>query len=290
MTDVSLAPPASDALPEAPPSVPVSPRVTAPRGYGTGRRPTLAISLATGIVILAVWSLVSLAGLVPHLFLPTPAEVTRAFVSVWQDGYANATLGEHLSASLGRILAGALIAFGLGVPIGLAMGLNRWAKGILDTPIELYWPLPPLAYLPLMIIWLGIGETSKITLLALAMFAPVALSAQAGVRALPLERVHLALSLGASRVQLFRDIVLPSALPEILTGMRIALGVGWGTLVAAELIAATRGIGFMTMSASHFLATDVVFVGIGLIAACAFVFTAVMRLLEKRLVPWKGRS
>lgn len=178
---------------------------------------------------------------------------------------------------------------GLGVPLGLLMGLNRWAKGVLDAPIEFYWPLPPLAYLPLMIIWLGIGETSKIALLALAMFAPVVLSAQAGVRALPLERVNAALSLGATRGQLFTHIVLPSALPEILTGIRIALGVGWGTLVAAELIASTRGIGYMIMSASHFLATDAVFVGIGVIAALAFSFSLAMRLAERVLVPWKGK-
>ncbi|NVO05963.1 MAG: ABC transporter permease subunit, partial [Rhodoferax sp.] len=164
------------------------------------------------------------------------------------------------------------------------------AKGVLDTPIEFYWPLPPLAYLPLMIIWLGIGEASKITLLTLAMFAPIVLSAQAGVRSLPQERVNAALSLGATRWQLFTAVVLPSALPEILTGIRIALGVGWGTLVAAELIAANRGIGFMIMSASHFLATDAVFVGIAVIAACAFSFTLGMRLLEGWLVPWKGKS
>ena len=141
-----------------------------------------------------------------------------------------------------------------------------------------------------MIIWLGIGETSKIALLALAMFAPVVLSAQAGVRALPLERVNAALSLGATRGQLFTHIVLPSALPEILTGIRIALGVGWGTLVAAELIASTQGIGYMIMSASHFLATDAVFVGIGVIAALAFSFSLVMRLAERVLVPWKGKQ
>lgn len=142
----------------------------------------------------------------------------------------------------------------LGTPIGLLMGLNKWAKGVFDTPIEFYWPLPPLAYLPLMIIWLGIGETSKIALLALAMFAPIVLSAQAGVRSVSQERVNAALLLGATQFQLLREIVLPSALPEILTGIRISLGVGWGTLVAAELIAATRGIGYLIMSASQFLA------------------------------------
>jgi taurine transport system permease protein len=141
-----------------------------------------------------------------------------------------------------------------------------------------------------MIIWLGIGEVSKIALLTMAMFAPIVLSAQAGVRSVSLERVNAALSLGATRFQLLREIVLPSALPEILTGIRIALGVGWGTLVAAELIAATRGIGHFIMSASQFLATDFVFVGIGIIAASAFAFSFAMRLIERWLVPWKGQS
>ena len=260
------------------------------RGFGIGEKPTAVISVVTGLAILAAWWGITQTGLVPHLFLPTPAEVITQSIAVYRDGYAGASLGEHVAASLLRILTAAFIACIFGVPIGLAMGLNRWAKGVLDTPIEFYWPLPPLSYLPLMIIWLGIGETSKITLLVLAMFAPICLSAQAGVRSLPIERVNAALSLGANRWNLFFDIVLPSALPEILTGVRIALGVGWGTLVAAELIASTRGIGFMIMSASQFLATDVVFVGIGIIAACAFTFTLGMRALERWLVPWKGKS
>jgi len=267
-----------------------TPKLVKMRSFGMGEGSTVFISVATGIAILSLWWLLAQTGWVPHLFLPTPSEVLLQAQSIWDDGYANATLWEHVSASLARILTAAAIAVLLGIPVGLLMGLNRWAKGVLDTPIEFYWPLPPLAYLPLMIIWLGIGEASKITLLTLAMFAPIVLSAQAGVRALPLERVNAALSLGATRWQLFGAVVLPSALPEILTGIRIALGVGWGTLVAAELIAANRGIGFMIMSASHFLATDAVFVGIGVIALCAFSFTLGMRLLEGWLVPWKGKN
>jgi taurine transport system permease protein len=260
------------------------------REFGVGKASTVSISIVTALILITLWWGAAALRLVPHLFLPTPSEVWSAAQSVFADGYANATLWEHVSASLARILIAAAVAFGLGVPIGLLMGLSRWAKGVFDAPIEFYWPLPPLAYLPLMIIWLGIGEASKITLLALAMFAPVALSAQAGVRSVTQERVHAALSLGATRWQLMREVVFPSALPEILTGMRIALGVGWGTLVAAELIAATRGIGYLIMSASQFLATDVVFVGIGIIAACAFAFSLVMRALERWLAPWKGQS
>ena len=266
------------------------PRMVQMRSFGIGEGSTVPISLGTGLAILLLWWLVAQAGWVSHLFLPTPAEVLATARAIYEDGYANATLWEHVSASLTRILLAAVLAVAAGIPLGLAMGLNRWAKGICDTPIEFYWPLPPLAYLPLMIIWLGIGETSKVALLTLAMFAPVVLSAQAGVRSLPIERVNAALSLGATRYQLFCEVVLPSALPEILTGIRIALGVGWGTLVAAELIAATRGIGYMIMSASHFLATDAVFVGIGVIAVCAFSFSFAMRLLERALVPWKGKS
>ena len=279
---------AAQAAAEAPPQ-PVAPRLVQMRSFGIGEHSTVTTSVATGAAILLLWWAVAQSGKVPHLFLPTPAEVLSVAQSIWADGYANATLWEHVSASLVRILSAAAIAIALGIPTGLAMGLNRWVKGILDTPIEFYWPLPPLAYLPLMVIWLGIGETSKIVLLTLAMFAPIVLSAQAGVRALPQERVNAALSLGASRWKLFTTVVLPSALPEILTGIRIALGVGWGTLVAAELIASTRGIGFMVMSASHFLATDAVFVGIAVIAACAFGFSIAMRLLEGWLVPWKGK-
>jgi len=266
------------------------PKLVGMREFGVGKRSTVGISVATALLILGAWQGASSLHLAPHLFLPSPSEVYAAAQSVFEDGYANATLWEHVSASLARLLIAAVIAIGLGAPIGLVMGLSRWAKGIFDAPIEFYWPLPPLAYLPLMIIWLGIGEASKITLLALAMFAPVALSAQAGVRSVTQERVNAALSLGATRLQLLREVVFPSALPEILTGVRIALGVGWSTLVAAELIAATRGIGYMIMSASQFLATDVVFVGIGIIAACAFAFSFLMRAVERRFAPWKGQS
>ncbi|MBV8567305.1 MAG: ABC transporter permease subunit [Methylobacteriaceae bacterium] len=265
-------------------------RIVALRPVGRGGRPTLAITAATGGGLIGLWFLVSSLRLASPLFLPRPDEVVTQFIAVATDGYANATLFEHVEASLARVMSALLLAAAAGIPVGLLMGMNRWVKGVLDAPIGFYWPLPPLAYLPLMIIWLGIGEVSKVLLLTLAMFAPICLSAQAGVRSVSVERVNVALSLGAGRGQLFRDIVFPSALPEILTGLRISVGIGWGTLVAAELIAARRGIGYMIMSASEFLATDVVFVGIIVIAACAFAFSAAMRGLEHWLVPWKGKS
>ncbi|WP_292125352.1 ABC transporter permease subunit [Mesorhizobium sp.] len=247
------------------------------------------MSLVTVAGLIALWALAAQLGWASSLFLPSPADVLTQFNAVAADGYANGTLLDHTLASLGRIAAALGIGIFVGIPLGLLMGLNRWVKGIFSVPIDLYWGLPPLAYLPLLIIWLGIGETSKIVLLSLSTFAPICFAAQAGVRSVPVERINAALSLGASRLQLFTSIILPSALPEILTGLKIAIGAGLSTLVAAELIAAQSGLGYMIMSAANFLATDVVFVGLIVIAVLAFAFTSGMRWLEHRLIPWKGK-
>lgn len=252
-------------------------------------RGTVVISSATLLVLITLWLLATHYQIASPLFLPSPSEVATQTVVVASEGYANGTLLDHILASLGRITVSLAFGIGIGVPVGLIMGLNRWAKGILSVPIDIYWGLPPLAYLPLLIIWLGIGEASKILLLSLSAFAPICYAAQAGVRSVPQERINAARSLGASASQVFVTIVLPSALPEILTGVRIAIGASLSTLVAAELIAAQSGLGYMIMSASNFLATDVVFVGLIVIAILAFAFTAGMRWLEHRFVPWKGK-
>ena len=250
----------------------------------------IPISLISASGLLLAWTLVTQFKLVAPLFLPSPLDVANQFYTVAVDGFSNASLLEHVGTSLFRILTAFAVATAVGVPLGLAMGLNRWVNGLFSPPIQLYWPVPPLAYLPLVIIWLGIGEAAKITLLALAMFAPIVISAQAGVRSVSHARIQAAQSLGASKAQIFRHVVLPNALPEILTGLRLGIGAGWSTLVAAELVAATKGLGFMTLSAAQFLVTDVVFVGILTIAALATVFLTALRLLERRLTPWKGQD
>ncbi|SDA95969.1 ABC transporter permease subunit [Mesorhizobium qingshengii] len=264
-------------------------RAPSPRPRRSASTSTLGISLITLAALIALWFLAAHFEWASPLFLPSPGEVLTQFSAVWADGYANGTLLDHTLASLTRIAAALGVGIFLGIPLGLLMGLNRWVKGIFSVPIDLYWGLPPLAYLPLLIIWLGIGETSKIVLLSLSTFAPICFAAQAGVRSVPAERINAALSLGASRLQLFTSIILPSALPEIMTGLKIAIGAGLSTLVAAELIAAQSGLGYMIMSAANFLATDVVFVGLIVIAILAFAFTSGMRWLEHRLIPWKGK-
>ncbi|MGG7523771.1 taurine ABC transporter permease TauC [bacterium BS0013] len=249
----------------------------------------LTLSVGTLLVLLAVWWVVAAQQWISPLFLPPPGQVLAKLITIaGPQGFMDATLWQHLGASLARILVALLAAVIIGIPVGIAMGLSPTVRGILDPLIELYRPVPPLAYLPLMVIWFGIGETSKILLIYLAIFAPVAMSALAGVKSAQQVRIRAAQSLGASRTQVLLFVILPGALPEILTGLRIGLGVGWSTLVAAELIAATRGLGFMVQSAGEFLATDVVLAGIAVIAVIAFGLELGLRALQRHLTPWHG--
>lgn len=246
--------------------------------------------LSVGLLLLLWWAITAL-GLVAPLFLPPPQVVLQKLILIASpQGFMDATLWQHLGASLARMLVALFFAALIGIPVGIAMGLSPAIRGLLDPLIELYRPVPPLAYLPLMVIWFGIGETSKILLIYLAIFAPVTLSTLAGVKNAQQVRIRAAQALGASRWQLLRFVILPGALPEILTGLRIGLGVGWSTLVAAELIAATRGLGFMVQSAGEFLATDVVLAGIAVIALIAFGLELGLRALQRRLTPWNGEQ
>jgi taurine transport system permease protein len=244
------------------------------------------ISAATIVSLLALWWAASASGAVPALFLPAPQAVLARLGRIATYGFVDATLAQHLGASLFRVFAALAASLVIGVPAGLAIGLSTVGRGILDPVVEFLRPIPPLAYLPLVIIWAGIGEAAKVLVIALAMLPPIIIATAAGTRGVAKDRLNVARALGATRTQLVRLVVVPSTLPSILTGTRIALGAGWSTLVAAELVAATRGVGFMIQSAANFLATDVVIAGILVIAAVAFVLEFAIRLLERALVGW----
>jgi len=248
------------------------------------------ISVLTLFVLLAAWWAVTASGMIEPLFLPPPSAVLQKGWLLATSGYMDSTLWQHLAASLRRIELGLGFAVLTAVPVGIAIGANRIARGILDPVIEFYRPIPPLAYLPLIVIWCGIGELSKVLLIYLAIFAPIAIATATGVRTVDPAKLRAAQSLGASRAQLIRHVILPSALPDILTGVRIGLGVGWSTLVAAELIAATSGLGFMVQSAAQFLVTDVVVLGILVIALIAFAMEMGLRALQRKWVPWHGQA
>lgn len=258
--------------------------------YGVpGQGNTFWFSAISVAALLFVWWLVTKLGLVKPLFVPSPVDVVAKFISVWQNGFTNTSFLSHVLTSTARVFGAFLLACAIGLPLGLAMGMSPLIRGIFDPPIEFYRPIPPLAYLPLMIIWFGIGEMSKVLLIFLSVFAPVVLGARSGVKSAAIEQIHAAYSFGATRWQVMRHVIMPSALPEILTAMRVGIGFGWTTLVAAEMVAATQGLGYMVLSASQFLQTSVVIMGIVVIAIIAFAFDLFMRFLERRLVPWKGR-
>ena len=258
--------------------------------YSTpGEGKSTAISVVTMVGLFTLWWLASHLGWAPPLFLPTPEVVFARLYESAMGQLTDAPLATHFGWSMFRVFSAFILACVTAIPIGIAMGVSRIARGIFDPPIEFYRPLPPLAYLPLIIIWFGIDELSKVLLIYLACFAPMAMSARAGVRSVSQEQIHAAYSMGASKWQVIRYVVIPAAMPEILTSMRIAIGFGWTTLVAAEMVAATHGLGQMVLNASNFLRTDIVIMGIIVIGGVAYLFDLLMRYVEHLLVPWKGK-
>ncbi len=286
-----------DSLALEPPSVTETPTPshTPPHGKTSafrelGEGSSVTISVVTIVVLFALWWIVTEAGWVKPLFLPSPQSVWQQFV-LYASGQANdQPLWQHLSASLLRVVSAFVLACLTAIPLGIAMGCSRVVRGIFDPPLEFYRPLPPLAYLPLIIIWFGINELPKVLLIYLSCFAPLALAARSGMKTATQEQIHAAASMGASRWQVIRHVILPAALPEILVGMRIAIGFGWTTLVAAEMVAASLGLGQLVLNASNFLRTDIVVMGIIVIGLLAYGFDLLMRWTAHRLVPWKGRG
>ncbi len=259
--------------------------------YGApGQGRSVAISITTTIALLVLWyAITTTLGLIKPLFLPSPNAIVNRFLQIANEAFGGGTLWEHTWASFLRVFSAFALSCATAIPIGILMGVNRFVRGVFDPPIEFYRPIPPLAYLPLMVIWFGIGELNKIIVIYLAIFAPMALNARAGVRSVSIEQIHAAYSMGATRMQVIWHVILKGAMPEILTGMRIGIGFGWTTLVAAELVAAQQGLGAMIQQASDFLVTDVVILGIVVIGGIAYLFDLLMRYLERLLVPWKGK-
>jgi taurine transport system permease protein len=201
-----------------------------------------SVSVATGLL---VWWLIGALGLVSTDLLAGPVDVWKALVDILDNGYRDTTLTQNILATLGRCLAGFGAAAILGVPLGLWMGLSRMADASLNFVIQFLRPLPPLSYLVLLILWFGAGDLSKIMLLFMGAFPTITTAAMAGVRQVSAQRIQAARSLGAKPRQVFLFVVLPAALSMIFTGMRIALAGAFSSVVAAELMAASDGLGWM---------------------------------------------
>lgn len=238
--------------------------------------------------VLGLWWIVAWIEVVPELFVPHPVSVWYAFLEVLRFGYRGSTLLEHLGASMARLGAGYLLAVMTAIPIGLMMGMHRWIRGLFDPLLEFYRPLPPLAYYTLLIVWLGIGNESKIALLYLAAFPPLAINAMAAAESIAPQRVESALSLGTRKRDIVWRVLFPSCLPQIFTGLRVSIGFAYTTLVSSEIVAAANGIGWMVLDASRFLRTDVIFMAIIVMGFTGIALDGVIRVLEARFVPWKG--
>ena len=255
-----------------------------------GRVEASVLSAASVGAVLLLWYAASAGQWVPQDLLPGPGEVASALLDILRHGYRGTTLQGDAAATLGRCLAGFALAALAGIPLGLWMGTNPVAGAAANWIVQFLRPLPPLSYLILLILWLGTGDASKVTLLALTAFPIVASAAMAGVRGVQRQRVHAALACGASRGQVFRHVVLPSALPMILTGLRIALAAAFSTVVAAELMAASNGLGWMVFSASQFLRTDVVMGAVILLGLLGMALSRLLLLADRRFVHWRGRD
>jgi taurine transport system permease protein len=251
--------------------------------------------------LMFAWWGVTAAELVKPLYLPSPGSVWDAFVRANTDhpiaegserlvrGEQNAYLWEHLLSSLRRIGVGVGAAILVAVPVGLVMA-TTWLGPLLEPYLHFLRSLPPLAYIGLLIVWFGIGDSSKIWLLFLAAFPPITMATISGVRGIREDQLNAVRSLGASRLQTLSTVALPATLPEVLTGIRIATGFAWTTVVAAEISNGLPGIGGLAYLAGQQLKSPLVIACIVVIGLAAILLDLALKGLEKVLVPWRGKA
>jgi ABC-type nitrate/sulfonate/bicarbonate transport system permease component len=249
-------------------------------------RPRWILRLLSPLCVLIVWELASRIGILNSLLFPAPSQ---AFVDLWvliTSGY----LAKAVYASLFRVVCGFAIAVVAGVALGASMARIRLAGDLLDPLVELLRPISPLALYPLAILWFGIGDASKIFIIALAASFPVILNTFAGVRNIDANLFRAARSLGASEFEIFRGIVLPGSLPHIFTGVRLAWGISLIVIIAAEMVGATEGIGYMVLEAQQTFRTERVFAGIFVIGLIGFATDLGFRHLRRVLIPWSRET
>jgi taurine transport system permease protein len=246
------------------------------------------------LALLALWQVAATAARNPS-FIPTPGAVWDQLLrlSTTHDGIrgnSGSLLVEHLGVSLRRILIGSAIGVAAGLVVGVILGTVPWIRVVAEPVVTFVRALPPLAYFSLLIIWFGIDETPKLWLLAIAALPPVAVATAAAVHGAPKDLVEAAGALGASRWDVIRDVVLPNALPEIFTGVRLAVGIAYSSVVAAETVNGVPGIGGMVRDAQRYLQTDVVVLGLIAIGISGLLIDGALRAAEQRLIPWRGHS
>lgn len=248
------------------------------------------ISIAAIALFLLVWQLSGELEWVDPLLLPPPGDILLTAGELLATGYRQTPLWEHWLTSSARAFAAFAAAIATGVPLGLLMGLHRGLSATLDPFVQFLRPLPKIALVPLVIVWFGIGEGAKFFLIFISSLLSIVVSASAAVQGVSQARLRAAQTLGASRRQQFTHVVLPNALPEVFTGIRLSIGIGWTSLIAAEMVAANSGLGWMVINAGTYLRTDVVLLGILLLGLTGYFFDWLIVLLQRRFAPWTGKD
>ncbi|VVE78550.1 ABC transporter permease [Pandoraea sputorum] len=250
----------------------------------------LAIGATAVLTVLVFWQLGAAVGWTDPVFLPSPVELVRTTLDLASHGYQQISLWHHIGVSLLRALSAFAASIVIGVPLGLLMGLTPALSAALDPFVQFLRPLPKIALIPLTVVWFGIGESSKFFLIFISCFLSVVVGAAAAVGSVSRARMLAGQTLGASRYQIFRHVVLPNALPEIFTSVRLSIGIGWTSLIAAELVAASSGLGWMVMNSGTYLRTDVVMVGILLLGLIGYLLDYAIVIAQRVMVPWAGRE
>ena len=248
------------------------------------------ISAATVLVVLVLWTAITNLLPVSEMVLPSPQTIIEHFRTLLTDGYGGEPLWNHIVASLLRTLTGFFLGIGVAIPLGLWVGYSPTMNAICMPMLGFIRPIPPIAFIPLVILWFGIGEVSKILLIFAASFNFTVLASAAGMRAVPEQLIRAGVNLGLNKRQLFTSVMLPAAMPHIFTGIKTSIAVSWAVVVAAELIAAQSGLGFMIEDAGTFFRTPEVLIGVSLIGAIGLLFEVIVSLLERRVLHWQTKG
>ncbi len=246
-----------------------------------------AIALA---VLVLVWTVVSTSGWLPQGYLPSPRELARELQTLVTEGYKGTSLWSHIGISLFRTITGFVLGMVLGIPLGLFTGYNRVAGAAVSPVMAFIRPIPPIAFIPMVVLYFGLGETGKVVLIFWTAFNYVHVNAHAGASSVPIAYLRAAQSIGLNGTQTFLRVVLPAAIPQIFTGLKVGMALAWAVVVAAELTGAQAGLGYMISYAALTFLISAVFTGIALIGLIGLLLNIALNFLESRVVHWRGRT
>ncbi len=259
-------------------------------GQALSRREFIALTAAGFAGFFGLWALVAASGLVPALFLPTPAAVAAKFVELTQQPFVGYTLQHHLASSFGRFAMGFALAVVIGIPLGLAMGWFRWLDGIVSPLFDALRFVAPIAWVPFAALWFGTGIGGPVLVIFAGAFPPCVINAYRGARYVDRRLVEAAQTLGASNWLILTEVLLPASVPSLVAGVRVSAGLGWQSLIGAELIVASSGIGYLIVKGQSNISTAIVMSGMIAIGIVGFVIDAALRRLEASIQRGRGRS